>query len=117
MKSMRGSRKSLILVLCIVCSATLILSCSKPEDKILGKWQEIGGTETIEFLQDGTVTVVDEGMTMGGTYKIVEENQIEMDLVGTGALAAPVSAKGTLTGDDITFTMPNGEFSHYSRMK
>ena len=104
-------------LLCIACSMVLLLSCSKPEDKLLGKWQEIGGTETIEFMPDGTVTVIDEGASMNGSYKIVDESKIEMELTGTGALAAPVSAKGMFSDGDLTFTLPNGEFSHYSRMK
>ena len=43
----------------------IVLTSSKPENPIVGKWREIGGTETIEFFKDGTVIVFSKGMTMG----------------------------------------------------
>jgi len=52
----------------------------KKEAAINGKWQEVGGTETVEFFKDGTVTFVESGMTMSGNYKFVDDERIRIEL-------------------------------------
>lgn len=100
----------------VVLTLSLLVSCSS-ESAIVGKWSEIGGTETIEFFKDGTVSVVDNGITMGGSYKFVEKDRIKLELSGLGALAGPIVAKVSIKGDELTFTMPDGEVSKYKRAK
>lgn len=47
--------------LAVASLAALLISCApKPENAIVGKWSNIGGTETMEFLKDGTIVTVTE---------------------------------------------------------
>jgi hypothetical protein len=94
------------------------LSCgSKPEDALIGRWLEVDGTEVMEFFADGKVTVEDEGDRMAGTYQIAEEGQISLELSGVGVFAAPILTKGSLDGDVLRFSRPNGNVSRYSKLK
>ena len=95
----------------------IVLTSSKPENPIVGKWREIGGTETIEFFKDGTVIVFSKGMTMGGSYKFVAKDRIKLELGGLGILAGPIVAKVSINGDELTFITSDGDVSKYKRLK
>ena len=104
--------------LALLSIAALLSSCAaSPEDKILGRWKEVDGTETMEFLKDGTVIVVDEGMSMAGTYKWIDNDRVKIELGGLGALVGPVVATVSMSGGELTFTMPDGKVSKYNRPK
>ena len=95
----------------------IVLTSSKSENPIVGKWREIGGTETIEFFKDGTVIVFSKGMTMGGSYKFVAKDRIKLELGGLGILAGPIVAKVSINGDELTFITSDGDVSKYKRLK
>jgi len=95
----------------------IVLTSSKPENPIVGKWREIGGTETIEFFKDSTVIVFSKGMTMGGSYKFVAKDRIKLELGGLGILAGPIVAKVSINGDELTFITSDGDVSKYKRLK
>jgi hypothetical protein len=102
----------------IAAVVALLSSCSsKPEDAIVGKWKELGGTETMEFFRDGTVSVVDEGMSMAGSYKFVDKDRVKVELGGLGALMGPVVARVSISGEDLSWTMPDGKVSRYKRSR
>jgi hypothetical protein len=110
--------KRLLNWLAVVLTLSILVSCSsKPENAIVGKWSEIGGTETMEFFKDGTVSVVDKGMTMEGSYKFVEKDSIKLELGGLGALVGPIVAKVSIKGDELIFTLPDGDVLKYKRAK
>lgn len=114
MKKTEGILKQVIVG--VVCMVALASSCSsKPENEILGKWKEIRGTETMEFFKDGTISVVNRGMSMGGSYKFVDKDRIKLELGGLGALAGPIVAKVSFSSGELTFTMPDGRISKYSK--
>ena len=118
MKRIQGSPDKFMVWLGIVWCVILLLSCSlKPENEILGKWKEEGGTEIMEFFKDGTVSVEDEGMSMKGNYKVVDESNIRLELVGDGTRGGPILAKGSFSSGKLNFTRPNGEVFNYSKFK
>ena len=118
MKRTEGIFKQAIGWLGIVCIVALLSSCSpKPENEIVGKWKEIGGTETMEFLKDGTVSVVDKDKSMEGSYKFIDKDQIKFELSGPGVSAGPIVAKVSFSDGEFNLTMPNGEVSKYSKFK
>jgi hypothetical protein len=101
-----------------VCIVTLLSSCSsKPENKIVGKWKEIGGTETMEFFKDGTVSVVDNKISLKGSYQFIDEKRIKFKLGGLGPLAGPIVEKVSFSGGELVLTMPDGKVSKYSKFK
>jgi hypothetical protein len=97
---------------------SLLVSCSsKPEDAIVGKWSEIGGTEKIELFKDGTITVVNKDIIMGGKYTFVDKDRIRIELSGLGALLGPFVVTVSISGDELTLTMPDGKVTKYRREK
>ena len=97
---------------------TLLASCSpKPEDAIVGKWSEIDGDRTMELFKDGTITVADTPMNMAGKYSFVDKDRIKVELGGLGALAGPNVVTVAIAGDELTWTMPDGDVSKYTRAK
>ena len=101
-----------------MCIVALVYSCSsKPEDAIVGKWEKIEGTETMEFFKDGTVNVVDKGMIMGGSYKFIDKDRIRLEMRGLGALMGPIVAKVSILGGELIFTWPDGKVSKYSKLE
>lgn len=110
----------LVGLLVITLILSLLASCSsKPEDTIVGKWSEIGGTEKMELFKDGTITIMvaDKGMNLGGKYTFVEKDRIKVEMGGLGALIGPFVATVSISGDELTWTMPDGEFSKYRKEK
>ena len=102
----------------IMAVGALLSSCAaKPEDALVGKWKEVGGTETMEFFKDGTVSIVDEGMSMAGSYRFVDKDRVKVELGGLGALMGPVVARVSISGEDLSWTMPDGKVSKYKRAK
>lgn len=97
--------------------SSLVSCSSKQEDAIVGKWSEISGTEKMELFKDGTITVADKGMNMGGKYTFVDKDRIRVELGGLGALAGPFVATVSISGDELTWTMPEGKVSKYRREK
>lgn len=99
----------------IFCFVFLLASCSsKPEDLIIGKWQKIDGTGTIEFFKDGTVSITGTtglGKKSGaGTFKFVDDSHLRLEGLG-------IVVKISLSQDELTLTDPEGNVSKYRRGK
>jgi hypothetical protein len=122
----------------LVCIGVLLLPSSakagealRQQQAVLGKWQEIGSTETIEFFKNGTVTYVLEGGRLEGTYEIigmkgdVEQNadelvgygEIKVDFHGIGPLALPATGKVSSSGAELLLTMSNGRAGKFKKLK
>ena len=85
MKRIAGCFKQLIGIFGVVWFfAFVLLGCSKPENKILGKWEGTKSTDTLEFFKDGNLSLVMHGRSMGGSYKFVDEDHIKIDLGAQG---------------------------------
>ena len=95
----------------------LLVSCSsETEHAIEGKWTESGGTETMEFFQDGTVAIEDQGTGIGGTFEFVDSARIRLDVAVLNVMfGGPVVAEVSIAGDELTMTMPNGDVQKYQR--
>jgi uncharacterized protein (DUF2147 family) len=104
--------------LSVAWSVVLLSSCSpKLEDEIVGKWQEVGGTETMEIFKDGKVSIEDEGLSLAGEYRIVNGERIELHLSGLGELAGEIVMRGTLSNGELTFTTPDESVHVYRKSK
>ena len=103
--------------LAIISCFMFLSACSpKPEEQLTGKWQEVGGTETLQFAQDGTVMIEDEGDTMSGSYIFVDANRIELLLPGGLELSDSTVMRGALSDDVLTFTTPEDSVYEYKRL-
>lgn len=107
-----------LLIILLISSAVMLNGCiQKPEAVIIGKWDEIDGTETIEFFKDGTVTIVDKGISLSGNYKFIDDDHIRIDLGGIGALAGPMISKVSISKDELSLTTSDGDIYKYQRVK
>lgn len=91
-----------------------LVGCGKSKEKtIVGKWKEVGGTQTIEFFKDGTVTVVDKGEPpLPGDYRFLDDNRIRMNL----ALFGPITFEISPSLYEITLTNPFGKIERYRKL-
>jgi hypothetical protein len=104
-----------ISVFPLVCALLVltVFACSSKPRSIQGKWRGVNGTETIEFLNDGTfqgVLVWDitrAPITLQGKYKVAGDN---LDLVVTqpGSLTPMKWIVRYVSSDEIIVTYENG---------
>lgn len=99
----------------------LVLSCSESnENKMIGKWVETssgGGTEVMEFFEEGTVVLVNGRKRMTGRYSHLDESHVKLEFSGIGALAGPVVASYLFKDDHLIFTLPDGKVGRYRRIE
>jgi len=107
--------KKLMKRLMILLGMILILagSCKEQggEGVMVGKWKQIGATQTMEFFKDGKVIVMDKGeLPLAGDYRLIDDN-LKMNL----ALFGPISAKVSSSRDEIILINPFGKVEKYRR--
>jgi len=106
--------KKLLMICILMVSILFVSGCaslSKPENIIIGKWQEIDGTETIEFFKDGTVNIVDKTISVSGDFKFVDDNKLRLDLGRYGTEVVEVS----ISRNELIIEQ-NGKVHKYQRM-
>jgi hypothetical protein len=105
-------RMSTILLFC----ASLVLlayACSSKLQAIEGKWQEVGGRETIEFLHDGTFKGVmiwdmnQKPITISGNYE-VEGDNLDLSVTEPKDLAPMTWTMQFSSGKDLTLIYRDG---------
>jgi outer membrane lipoprotein-sorting protein len=119
MKSAQRVFAKTVVFFVVVLGLFLLISCSpKPEEACLGKWSTDDGSAKLEIIKDGSITIAEKGNTkgkyllVGGKYSFPEKNKIAIDLDGnTTVITISVS------GDEMTWTYPNGEVLKYKREK
>lgn len=84
---------------------------------IIGKWQEVDGTETIEFIRGGTVTLLDGKMSVSGTYEFVDKNRVKIEMGGLFSLMGAQVCTVSVTGDHMLLVMPDGDKTTYRRVR
>lgn len=103
------------LIICILMVIILFISgctnLSNPENIIIGKWQEIEGTETIEFYKDGTISIVGD-ISVNGDYKFIDDNTMRVDFGSLGSLVL----KTSVSNDELILTEPDGDVTKYKKV-
>jgi hypothetical protein len=76
--------KSIFLFLLTIVLFFLIISCANTP-KVVGKWQEIGKTATLEFRKDGSFKAVDnQEMAVSGKYSLHENGMVRFEIANQG---------------------------------
>ena len=108
-------KKTIILEVLVIIISSMMMGCGKVEAEkskengkgkaIVGEWEQMDGTQTIEFFKEGTVIVVNKGdPPLTGDYRVIDDNRIRMNL----ALFGPITAQLSPLLDEITLTNPFG---------
>jgi hypothetical protein len=110
--------KSLILILLGLLVFLSIVSCQHSIN-LIGKWQEVGKTATLEFRDDHTFIAVDNmGMAVSGTYALDNNGNIRFEIKQDEPEDEIVDAKVTFAGDEMIFNFGDkGEVENYRRVK
>jgi hypothetical protein len=95
----------------------------KLEKNVIGKWLNLKETESLEFLDDGTMLIGTEESShskVRGYYKIVDKDRLKVHF-GKGLydkLLPPMSFKISISENEITLTdEPDGAATTYKRIK
>ena len=98
-------------------------SFAELEKNVVGKWLNLKETESLEFLDDRTMVIVDKrGLNpkLKGNYKFVDESRLMVDIIG-GLYAKSIplmSFKISISENEITLTdEPDGAATIYKRIK
>ena len=100
--------------LCCLCCIAFLASCGpKPEQALIGKWQEVNGREAIEFVKGGTFhgnliwDLTKASLDVNGTY-IVKGDLVNLTIEKPGNLT-PMTWKVKFSGsDELTMTFQQG---------
>lgn len=96
-----------------------MMSACSHESAILGKWEQVGGRERIEFLENGTVLIQSGPLASPqmATYSWLDESRLSIQYGGLGALAGPVVLGVKVGGGDLTLTDARGSLARYRRAR
>ena len=110
--------KSLVLILLGLLVFLSIASCQQSQN-VIGKWQEVGKTATLEFNEDHTFKAVDNmGMSVSGTYSLDDSGKMRFEIKHNEPEAEIINAKVTFAGDELIFNFGDkGEVENYRRVK
>lgn len=75
----RGMSSLALLLVLVVLTCTV--ACIPPKSQLVGKWQEINGTELLEFYEDRTYNLSSGGfipLSYGGTYSFPDNQHLRL---------------------------------------
>ena len=97
-------------VLCFV----LYGSCTNGSNgKLVGKWINEEGKDTIEFFNEGTVCVRDNNIELCGNYRFVDEDRIRVRFGNKGEIEI---FNLSISDNELTIFFSNGESSSFRKV-
>jgi uncharacterized protein (TIGR03066 family) len=94
-------------------------AADKPKDLIVGKWEPVenkGQAPTIEFTKDGKLKISIAQMTIEGTYKFLDDNNVEVEISFMGQTQKE-KMKVECTKDEMTTTDSKNKAEKFKRVK
>jgi hypothetical protein len=95
----------------VVLAMLITVACSKSQDPIVGKWQDVEKAQIVEFSKDKKLSVSGKGFSMTGSYEITD-GRVKVDFEGGLSTTLTVN----ITGDELAITDQNGVISRYKRV-
>lgn len=99
----------------VVCLGLFVTACGAKRS-LVGKWEEIGGKEKMEFRDDGAVTVSSGSMSVSGKYSLPDETHIKLELDGLMALAGPQIHAFAIADGVLSLTGEKGKAAKYKKV-
>ncbi|MCU0589074.1 MAG: hypothetical protein MUF52_13095 [Syntrophobacteraceae bacterium] len=106
---MKALRLFFVLLLVMMASSCAL----KPSWDVVGKWQKVDGSETIEFARSGNVTVTTGSTTFTVPYMFSDTKHVSIQAGSLGTTKVAVMVQG----DEMTLTGPNGKVSKFKRVR
>jgi len=103
------------IVVIVIILVVLLSIGGGPKRAIIGRWRGIQGpdvADTVEFFKDGTMSIVEKGIPMGGEYKFIDDNHLKT-VVGPVTIVFEVS----ISKNELTMVDPKGTVYKYRRIK
>lgn len=98
----------------VVCLVILSASCTlKPAWDVVGKWEKVGGKETLEFTRNGMVNYTNGVITLTAPYSFTDEKHLKIDLGGLGSL----SMQASVAKDIFTLVDAKGKATEFRKVK
>jgi len=99
----------------IVLLMVLAVSCG-PGSRIVGRWQQVGGDQILEFFDGGTVTATSFGITITGDYEFLDKDTIRLDMRGLFGLGNSQVLDIRISGDTLILSA-SGVSVQYNRLR
>jgi hypothetical protein len=101
----------------VVCALALAACTPRPEDTIVGTWEEIDGSEILQFFDSGDVVQEDSGGSMGAHYSFIDDSRMRVDFGGPAVYAPPRTYKVEIDAeaDVLTLVDEAGKRIRYQR--
>jgi hypothetical protein len=94
-----------------------LVGCTQsPQSAIVGTWQEVDGTEVLQFHHSGDLLQEDSGGAMGASYRFVDDTQIRVDFGGPAVYAPPRTYTVSIEDDVLVLTGEEGRTVRYRRV-
>lgn len=101
----------------LACSlAVSLVACTPaPETALVGTWQQVEGTEVVQFLDSGEVIQEDSGGSIGAAYRYIDDQHIRVDFGGPAVYAPPRTYRVELEEDRLALVDEDGTIKRYLR--
>lgn len=87
----------------------------RSQASLVGKWEEIGGKEKMEFLEGGAISVTSGSMSASGKYSFPDDAHVKVEFEGFMALAGPQIQSFAISDGVLTLTDAKGKVSKYKK--
>jgi hypothetical protein len=95
-------------------------SINSLKSKIIGKWIQYRGTETLEFFQEGTVVLTNTKSGFGsiaGNYSFIGDGTLKLELGGFFGMAGALVIEIYISGDKMKTVRAERDTAYYVRQK
>lgn len=92
-----------------------LAGCGKSkEETIVGRWELLEAEQTLDFYEDGTVMVMEEGEAIPlGEYELTGENKVKISSLQRGMISGTISA----SWDEMSLTNLFGKIEKYGKVE
>lgn len=95
----RNIKNRLVLLAFVVIIIFLLTGCGTKND-LVGTWIGEEG-DTIEFFEDGTIMVNDRFFSASGSYSIVDNNRVRIEMDGLWGIAGAQVFQYSVSGNQL----------------
>ncbi|HZG54245.1 MAG TPA: hypothetical protein VEZ40_19245 [Pyrinomonadaceae bacterium] len=95
-------RRAYVLCVLLAVAGNIVCAQARPEDKLIGKWRQVGGNKIIqEFKPDGTCvsTSAEAPEPVWGKYEFVNERSLKITNVVSGGRKESALLRVQFSGD------------------